>query len=204
MARLVESCRLPPPSFCTPRPLLPSRRQSLVTAEGRGGLRGRDGGPPRRGCLDNIRNRGQGLFRLRGAASCISHSRWGRGGGRGWMWQRQAPAGAPTPPPLLRSPPWLQPWHRTHLAQASPRPNVPLRSGAACRSLRQCQVSVGLLSSGTGSAPSPTVPSPGPSEKGLSHPPVPTTVVGAWARPFPGWLTWKWSGEGGRRGVGGG
>lgn len=58
--------------------------------EGEGRDRGQDGGPPPGGCLDNIRNRGRGFFRRGASASCISHSRWGRGGGRGWMWQRQA------------------------------------------------------------------------------------------------------------------
>ncbi|XP_036726317.1 AMP deaminase 2 isoform X1 [Balaenoptera musculus] len=64
------------------------------------------------------------------SASCISHSRWGRGGGRGWMWQSQAQLVRLTlPPPSLRP----EPWHPIHLAPVNPRPNIPLRSGPACR-----------------------------------------------------------------------
>uniref|UniRef100_A0A2K5R651 Adenosine monophosphate deaminase 2 n=1 Tax=Cebus imitator TaxID=2715852 RepID=A0A2K5R651_CEBIM len=53
------------------------------------------------------------------------------------MWQSQAPAGASQTPPL--SPPWSQPWHPIHLALASPRPNIPLRSGQARRPPLQLQ-----------------------------------------------------------------
>lgn len=58
------------------------------------------------------------------------------------MWQSRAPAGAAQTPPLS---PWPQPWHRIHLALASPRPNIPLRSGPACSPRLQFQVSVCLL-----------------------------------------------------------
>lgn len=52
------------------------------------------------------------------------------------MWESLVPAGEV--PPLS---PWPQPWHPI-LAQASPRPNIPLRSGPACKLPLPLQVRV--------------------------------------------------------------
>lgn len=69
--------------------------------EGREGIRGGDGGPPPRGCLDNIRNRGQGLFRLRGF--CFLHQSLPLGAGRrkGLDVAEPGPAGAARTPPAI-------------------------------------------------------------------------------------------------------
>lgn len=122
-------------------------------------MRGGDGGPPPRGCLDNIRNRGQGLFRLRGF--CFLHQSLPLGAGRrkGLDVAEPGPAGAAqTPPPC----PPLEPWHPTHPAPAIPRPNIPLRSGSACRRPLQYQVSVCSPASDAGSAPPALAQATGP------------------------------------------
>lgn len=64
-------------------------------------MRGGDGGPPPRGCLDNIRNRGQGLFRLRGF--CFLHQSLPLGAGRrkGLDVAEPGPAGAAQTPPAV-------------------------------------------------------------------------------------------------------
>lgn len=84
------------------------------------------------------------------------------------MWQSRAPAGAAQTPVLS---PWPQPWHRIHLAPASPRPNIPLRSGPACSPPLQFQVSVCLfLALGNWLCPSTFCPGPCTSRKGAPSP----------------------------------
>lgn len=97
---------------------------------------------PSGGCLDNIRNRGQGLFRRRGL--CFLHQSLPLGAGRrkGLDVAKTGPAGAAqTPPPSPRP----EPWHLMHPARANPRPNIPLRSVPASSPLLQYQVSVCIL-----------------------------------------------------------
>lgn len=76
--------------------VLTSTPQACVTpgmrkgGKGKGGIEGRMAAP----LLEVAQTTSEivaGASSAGGAsASCISHSRWGRGGGRGWMWQRQA------------------------------------------------------------------------------------------------------------------
>lgn len=85
---------------------------------------------PSGGCLDNIRNRGQGLFRRRGL--CFLHQSLPLGAGRrkGLDVAETGPAGAAqTPPPSPRP----EPWHLMHPARANPKLNIPLRSAPASR-----------------------------------------------------------------------
>lgn len=79
----------------------PISRVTPGSEEGREGIRGGDGGPPPRGCLDNIRNRGQGLFRLRGF--CFLHQSLPLGAGRrkGLDVAEPGPAGAAQTPPAI-------------------------------------------------------------------------------------------------------
>lgn len=124
------------------------------------------------------------------SASCISHSRWGRGRGRGWMWQSQAQlVRLRLPPPSLRP----EPWHPIHLVPANPRPNIPLRSGPACRLPLQYQVSVCFLASGwlcPYLSPRPLVPSGGGLLLHLLCSGAPCPL------PRDSWLG-RWCGEGG-------
>lgn len=98
---LLTSPSTPPPP--APRPQVPasSSRVTPRSEEGREGIRGGDGGPPARGCLDNIRNRGQGLFRLRGF--CFLHQSLPLGAGRrkGLDVAERGPAGAAQTPPAV-------------------------------------------------------------------------------------------------------
>lgn len=83
---------------CRPFPILssPPHPRPDVTpgmrkgGKGKGGIEGRMAAP----LLEVAQTTSEivaGASSAGGAsASCISHSRWGRGGGRGWMWQRQA------------------------------------------------------------------------------------------------------------------
>lgn len=80
------------------RPSYPQSRHSVTLGtEERRGWR-----PPRpRGCLDNIRNRGQGLFRWRGL--CFLHQSLPLGAGRrkGLDVAEPGPAGAAQTPPAI-------------------------------------------------------------------------------------------------------
>lgn len=79
------------------------------------------------------------------------------------MWQSQAQlVRLRLPPPSPR----LEPWHPIHLAPANPLPNIPLRSGPACRFPLQCQVSVCFLASGWLCRPTPPCPGHWSSEEG--------------------------------------
>nr|XP_023497226.1 AMP deaminase 2 isoform X1 [Equus caballus] len=71
------------------------------TEEGMGGIRGGYGGPPPPGCLDNLRNRGPGLFRLRGL--CFLHQSLPLGAGRrkGLDVAEPGPAAAAQTPPAV-------------------------------------------------------------------------------------------------------
>lgn len=66
-----------------------------------GGIRGGYGGPPPPGCLDNLRNRGPGLFRLRGL--CFLHQSLPLGAGRrkGLDVAEPGPAAAAQTPPAV-------------------------------------------------------------------------------------------------------
>lgn len=112
------------------------------------------------------------------------------------MWQSQAQlVRLRLPPPC----PPLEPWHPTHPAPAIPRPNIPLRSGSACRRPLQYQVSVCSPASDAGSAPPALAQATGPVCGGVPlrlHPHLsgvmPLLVLG----PRDSWLR-RWCGEGG-------
>lgn len=129
----------PRPHLHPPGPRL-SRDEGGRGAEGRD--RGQDGGPPAGGCLDNLRNRGQGLFRRRGLGFLPQSLPLGAGRRKGLDVAAAGPAGAaPTPPPSPRP----EPWHPIHPAQASPRPDIPLRSVPTRRPPLRGRVSVCIL-----------------------------------------------------------
>ena len=93
---------------------------------GEGRDQGRAGGPSPGGCLDNIRNRGQGLFRWRGLGFLHQSLPLGAGRRKGLDVAEAGPTGAALPP-------GPEPWHPIPLALANPRPNIPLRSVPASR-----------------------------------------------------------------------
>lgn len=95
------SCLLTSTLHLRPSGPASSSRVTPGSEEGREGIRGGDGGPPPRGCLDNIRNRGQGLFRLRGF--CFLHQSLPLGAGRrkGLDVAEPGPAGAARTPPAI-------------------------------------------------------------------------------------------------------
>lgn len=132
-----------PPRSCShlhaPGPRHP-RDEPGSGAERRGPAGSRAGWrPPSRGCLDNTRNRGRGLFRRRGRGFLPQSLPPGAGRRKGLDVAEAGSAGAAlTPPPSPRP----GPWHPIHPARADPRPDIPSGSVPTRRPPLQRQVSV--------------------------------------------------------------